>query len=367
VYLTRCESIQRCLRELGDRRWEPRQVDDVNGDHAAAKESVITVALAPTSATESRSALPMHADFPDHGVMGVVPIVLCVGQATIDHVFGLDSPIEIGHKHCARRHDTVGGGVAANAAVAVSRLGGRAVLISCVGDDADGEAVIADLRSDGIDVTGVRRIAGRSTPFSAVLVDPSGGRTIVNHTPDDLLTGTPPLLSRFDAVLVDGRWPEASVLALRAARERGLPGVVDADRAVTDHRLLDLASHVVFGEDALASMTGVVDPADGLRAVADRTRAMLAVTAGADGVVWLDEGVARTMPAFAVTAVDTTGAGDAFHGAFTLALAEGADDEAALRFAAATAAVKCTRPGARRGLPPRADVDALLDRTCRTG
>jgi sulfofructose kinase len=119
----------------------------------------------------------------------------------------------------------------------------------------------------------------------------------------------------------------------------------------------------VFGEDALRSTTGAVDLADGLRAVAERTGAMLAVTAGADGVVWLDHGTVHRLPAFEITAVDTTGAGDTFHGAFALALAEGADDASALRFAAAAAAVKCTRPGARRGIPTRTDVEALLDRT----
>lgn len=294
-----------------------------------------------------------------------VATVLCVGQATIDHVLRLDTSIVIGHKHRARCHDTVGGGVAANAAVTVARLGGRAILISRVGDDADGEVVLAGLRADGIDVAAVDRVEGCSTPFSAVLVDASGDRTIVNHTPDDLLTGAPPDLPRFHAVLVDGRWPDASAVALRVARGRGVPGVVDADRPV-DPRLLDLASHIVFGEDALASTTGSVDHADGLRTVAARTGAILAVTAGADGVVWLEHGTARKLPAFDVTAVDTTGAGDAFHGAFTLALAEGADDASALRFAAATAAVKCTRPGARRGIPARTDVEALLDRELGT-
>lgn len=293
------------------------------------------------------------------------PVVLCVGQATIDHVLRLDTTIVAGHKHRARHRDTVGGGVAANAAVAVARLGGRAVLISRVGDDVEGEVILAGLRADGIDVSAVQRVEGHSTPFSAVLIDPSGDRTIVNHTPDDLLAGEPPELPDFDAVLVDGRWPDASTIALRTARERGVPGVVDADRPL-DPRLLDLASHIVFGEDALASTTGLVDHADGLRAVAARSDAMLAVTAGADGVVWLDHGTACELPAFEVTVVDTTGAGDAFHGAFTLALAEGADDASALRFAAATAAVKCTRPGARRGIPIRADVEALLDRELGT-
>lgn len=294
-----------------------------------------------------------------------VPTVLCVGQATIDHVLRLDVPIVPGHKHRALDRGSVGGGVAANAAVAVARLGGRAALISRIGDDAEGEAVLAGLRADDVDVTAVERVVGVPTPLSAVIVGAAGDRTIVNHTPDDLLSGEPPALPHFDAVLVDGRWAEAAVVALRRARELGLPGVVDADRAVDDHGLLQLASHVVFGEDALAATAGSLDHADALRTVAARTGAMLAVTVGADGVRWLENGVVRELPAFEVTAVDTTGAGDTFHGAFALALAEGADEESALRFASAAAAVKCTRAGARHGIPTRPEVDGLLVRPRR--
>jgi sulfofructose kinase len=84
------------------------------------------------------------------------------------------------------------------------------------------------------------------------------------------------------------------------------------------------------------------------------------VTVGESGVLFLEEGRVAAVPAFAVDAVDTLAAGDAWHGAFALALAEGRDERAAIRFASAAAAIKCTRFGGRAGLPSRAEVDAFL-------
>ena len=88
----------------------------------------------------------------------------------------------------------------------------------------------------------------------------------------------------------------------------------------------------------------------------------VAVTDGPNGVSWLEDGALRHMPAFAVKAIDTLGAGDAFHGAFTLALAEGRDLTDALRFASAAAALKCTQFGGAAGAPRRAEVDEFLKR-----
>lgn len=295
--------------------------------------------------------------------------VLLVGQATLDHLYDVDEFSRTGHKTPARSHRTVGGGVAANAAVAVARLGGDARFVGRVGDDPAGDQVVAGLRDEGVDVDHVERRIGGSTPISAVIVAADGARTIVNHTPRDLFAGEPPSLpvDGVDAVLVDARWPAGTEAALESARRIGVPGIVDVDAVPTDPErrcaVLTGASHLVFSADALRDLTGTTDPADGLRRAAARTDARLSVTCGEDGVVWLDDGEIRSMPAFAVDAVDTTGAGDVFHGAFALALAEGKSDGDALRFAAATAALKCSRPGARAGIPTRQDVDDLLEHT----
>ncbi len=292
--------------------------------------------------------------------------MLCVGQATLDHVLTIADDLVVGRKHAAQRHDVVGGGLAANAAVTVSRLGGTAVLASVIGDDETGGNVLAGLRAEHVDTRFVRRVGDVSTPFSAVIVSAEGARTIVNHSPAELLAQPCPDLDDVvcGAVLVDGRWPDGTSSALSLARRRNLPGVVDVDRSAVDSAVIatcfDLASHLVFSEDALRELTGTSSPTDGLRRVAQDTGAHVSVTLGARGVAWIDGDDVCSLGAFDVDAVDTTGAGDVFHGAVTLALAEGADEARAFAFASAAAALKCTRPGARAGIPNRIEVDDLV-------
>ena len=106
--------------------------------------------------------------------------------------------------------------------------------------------------------------------------------------------------------------------------------------------------------------TGVSDYGAGLQRLAEHVSGFLAITDGPNGVYWLDDGALRHMPAFKVKAIDSLGAGDAFHGAFTLALAEGRDLQDAMRFASATAALKCTHFGGAAGAPTRAEVEEFL-------
>jgi sulfofructose kinase len=295
--------------------------------------------------------------------------VLCVGQATLDHVLTVDDEIVIGRKHVAQRHDVVGGGLAANAAVTVARLGGAAALASVIGDDETGTSVLAGLRAEHVDTRLVLQAAGMATPFSAVIVSADGARTIVNHSSTELLVQPCPDLEGVvcDAVLVDGRWQAGTTAALSLARRRGVPGVVDVDRSTVDAAVLatclDLASHLIFSEDALRDLTGTPSAADGLRRISRDTGAHVSVTLGAQGVVWIDGDDVRSLDAFAIDAVDSTGAGDVFHGAAALALAEGDGEAQAFAFASAAAALKCTRHGARAGIPGRPEVDDLLDRT----
>ena len=263
--------------------------------------------------------------------------VLCVGQATLDHVLTVIDEIVVGRKHVARRHDVVGGGLAANAAVAVARLGGAAALVSVIGDDETGSSVIDGLHGEHVDTPLVQRVVGVATPFSAVIVSPDGARTIVNHSPSELLAQPCPDLEGVacDAVLVDGRWPAGTSAALSLARRRGIPGVVDVDRSTVDDALIatcmELASHLIFSEHALRDLTGTHSASEGLRVVDRDTGAHVSVTLGARGVMWIDGDDVRSLRAFDVDAVDTTGAGDVFHGAATLALAEGVDEARRIR------------------------------------
>ena len=125
-------------------------------------------------------------------------------------------------------------------------------------------------------------------------------------------------------MLADTRWPEGALAALVAARAAGLPAVLDADRPVpADGALLRAATHVAFSSDALADLTGIGDASLALAEVARGLQGWCCVTAGGDGVYSYEQGEIRHDPAFDVPVVDTLGAGDVWHGAFALALAEG--------------------------------------------
>jgi sulfofructose kinase len=117
---------------------------------------------------------------------------------------------------------------------------------------------------------------------------------------------------------------------------------------------------VVFSAPGLEVATGVRGIAEGLRAASSIGSGVMMATDGAKGVYWLDGGKLRHQPAHEVEAVDTLGAGDVFHGALALALAEGRHMEAAVRFANAAAAIKVTRFGGRAGTPNRSEVNQLL-------
>ncbi len=302
--------------------------------------------------------------------------VLCVGHAVQDHVYRLSRLPVGGSKNRATGFTSVGGGPAATAAVAIARLGGRARLAARVGDDAVADEIERELRGHGVDCAQLRRFAGRASSRSAVVVDDPGERMIVNHT-DPAMPADPAWLAQIDltgvdAVLADVRWPEGAALMLARARAAALPAVLDADVPLPPGSPLPrAATHVAFSLPGLRDHLGLAadTPLDAgacaaaLQRIARETGAWCAVTMGAEGVLHGRAGAIVHSPAFRVTAVDTLGAGDVWHGAFALALAEGLDETAAVRAASAAAAIKVTRPGGRAGAPTRAERDALLSST----
>ena len=161
--------------------------------------------------------------------------------------------------------------------------------------------------------------------------------------------------------MADNRFPEFSLPVAQAAKKNGKIVVMDADDPTGEtDALLGACSHVVFSSHGLRTTAEMQDFEAGLNATANRTAALLAVTDGPNGVWWHDGKSVHQIGAHRVRAIDTLGAGDVFHGACVLALAEGRDFEQALRFSAAAAAVKCTRFGGIDGAPTRPEVAAFL-------
>jgi sulfofructose kinase len=295
------------------------------------------------------------------------PRVLCAGIAVEDIVMRVESFPEPGTKVHASDFVVTGGGCAANAGVAAARLNARAAFAGPLGgsNDAVSERILTGLKAEGVDCSGVERVDGGSASVSLILLDAQGEKAIATRRGvglgDVLPRDADALVKDADAVLIDNRFPEFVGAVARAAQARKVPLVVDLDLATRpDDPLLALGTHVIASSEALRATAGSSDPAAGLEILAAHAAGFLAVTDGANGVFWLDGKELKHMPAFAVSAVDTLGAGDVFHAGFAVALAERRSVEDALRFASAAAALKCTRFGGGDAAPKRAEVEAFL-------
>ena len=287
--------------------------------------------------------------------------VLCVGAAVVDFVFYLDQFPDKPEKYRAKSAKIVGGGCAANAAVAVARLGGKALLGARLGDDSIGDLIIADLVAEGVDTENITRTRGAHSSYSSIYVDDAGERQIVNYRGKGLVLDTDWFddIPQLDAVLADTRRVEAGIAAMEIARARGVPGIVDGEAPI-DTALLAEASHIALSMQGLASLCPDQPPDVALARLAADYGVWACVTDGENGAWYHSAQGAGHQPAFAVRAVDTLGAGDVWHGAFALALAEGQTELQAMRFAAAAAALKCMAPGGRAGAPTRARVEEFL-------
>ena len=293
--------------------------------------------------------------------------ILCLGHAAHDLIYRVPSIPATPIKVLATSFSECGGGMAANAAVAIARLGGEAVYWGRVADDALGRRIFADLEAEGVDVRSARRVPGCRSPCTSILVADNGERLVCSFA-DPALDSDPawlPLahIPSFDVVLADVRWPRGAARVLDEARGQHRPALLDADVAAADV-LSDLsarASHVLFSEAGLAVIANGQSTGAALRQARSDSHQVIGVTLGAEGFLWLEGGVERHLPAPPIVPVDTLAAGDVWHGAFALALAENNDVEAAARFAGAAAAIKCQRPGGRSGAPNRVEVETALE------
>jgi sulfofructose kinase len=287
-------------------------------------------------------------------------VVLTVGALALDTIFRFDHLPAAPGKYLPLETVQVVQAMATAQAATIVRLGGKARLWASIGDDATGDRIVRDLTAAGIDLSALRRVMDACSGYSSIFVDKAGERIIVPHydpairtRPDDV-----PELGDVAAISVDVRWPDAAEIALHAARDLGVPGILDVEAAPEDvlDRLVPIASHLIASEPGAFALTGEPDPAKAVAIMAMGRAEVVAVTAGERGVYW----PGGHQPAFKVEAVDTLAAGDVFHGAFAFGLVEGWDIAQTIRFASAAAAIKCTRFGGRLGAPTRAEVEAFL-------
>ena len=303
-----------------------------------------------------------------------MPRILVVGSANVDFtVVALARLPKPGETVSEGTLLVARGGKGANQAVAARRLGAEARLIGCVGDDPSGREVRAALAAEGIGVDAIATVTERATGTALIMVDRDGRNQIA------VAPGANRALTAAD---VEGRqadfaWAEVVVCSLEVPLD-AVRRALELARAHTTTTIvnpapfpdagidfLSLADYVTPNEGEAARLAGLeVSGLDGARAAAAAVRARGAGTAvltlGGSGVLADGPGGVVQAPAFSVTVVDTTGAGDAFNGALAVALSERRPLAEALRFANATAALACTKRGAQPAMPVRAEVERLL-------
>jgi len=294
--------------------------------------------------------------------------VLCVGTASYDLVFSVSRHPAADEKMFADDFLECGGGPAANAAVTAARLGYRAAFIGYLGKDIFGEKHLSEFQREHVNTDYIVR-GNAATPLSTILVKPGGDRTVVNYNRQSLPIGCADIAAdvleklRPAVILFDGHEPVISPKLADAARETGIKTILDAgsvfDGTVS---LMNRVDYLVCSQKFARDYTGETDAEKALVGLSKHNTNVV-ITLGGNGLIWRTPLGKGEMPAFQVNAVDTTGAGDVFHGAFAVCVAAGLEWDATLSYAGAAAALCCTKTGARTGIPTGEEVTGFLKRT----
>ena len=284
----------------------------------------------------------------------------------VDHIPGSDEVIRL------QGYRIEQGGMVATALAAAARLGAQTEFLGAVGDDANGRHALERFAARGVATPRVRVLAGAVSAFSFVMVDSRSGKRTIIHEPGvqrnralDIPHGdVKELLSDVGYLHLDGFWMDTAVELAETARRIGIPITLDVGQNQRDPKieaLLSLADYVLpslpfalrFTERQRVEQAAEVLLGYGAKAVIQ--------TLGERGVfVAMKEGGSFTVPAFAVEVVDTTGAGDSFHGGFLFALSRDYPLKESVVFASAVAALNCTKLGGQSGLPTLPQVRAFL-------
>ena len=308
--------------------------------------------------------------------------VVCVGHAAMDYRFRIEAFPPAPQKVVAKDFEPMVGGMGGNAAIAATRLGARTKLVSRVGDDAVGASIVQALQAQGVDVSCVEHLTGRSSSVSSVVIDAVGERMVIMARGDALAHPSSINLAHLQgaqAILVDPRWASGAYDALVWAQTNGVVSVLDGDVAPQAdlQRLARVAQWAVFSEYGLNDYAGrILLPHERLvclHTVIAQGAQLVAVTLGHEGVLWTRGDKAHVLPAFQVQAKDTNGAGDTFHAALAVFLARCGNqatlsievlhtqDVAAFRYASAAAALKCAAGHGVMGAPTHDAVLAYLN------
>lgn len=297
--------------------------------------------------------------------------VVGLGQCCIDYLGLVDPFPMVDHKAEVHRLTVQGGGPAATAMVAASRLGLRTAFMGKVGDDSLGADIIRGLEAEGVDTSGVVTAPDATSQFAFIAYERERPTRTVFWTrgsafPLAASEIRPDLVQASRCLHLDGLHIEASLAAARVARKAGIPVLLDSGTLREEYRpLLPLVDCLAVSEGFARAFAGTEDPVEALHALATTGARLVCVTLGSRGCVGLQDGRVVRQRAWPVEVVDTTGCGDAFHGGLVPAVLQEWPLEETLAFASAVAALKCRCVGGRAGLPTLSEVRTFLDLQAR--
>lgn len=293
--------------------------------------------------------------------------VVGIGLNATDTVVRVRSFPALGGKERIASSSMQAGGQIATALVTCQRLGLRSRYVGTLGDDEGGRFQLASLKKEGLDLRYIRIARRTPNQMAYIIVDEATGERTVfwdRHPrlamkPSEL---KPEAIRGARVLLLDGCDVEACALAARWAREEGIPVVADLDTVYKNvEKLLPLVDYPIASHNFFPALTGLSDPFRALESAAREYKSRApAMTLGRDGSLILSGGKYFYSPGFVVEAIDTTGAGDVFHGAFVYGLLAGWTLPRTLDFSNAMAALNCTALGARGGISTRAKAEQLM-------
>ena len=293
--------------------------------------------------------------------------VIGVGLNAIDHLCTVQGFPTFNSKLQMASYACQPGGQVATAMVALQRWGCRTAYVGSFGDGIIGELSRRSLAEEGVDLSGAVQRRGVANQMAVILVDQaSGERTVLMHRPAALVLEPDEL--RHDLVTsgrvlhLDGYDLATALAAAEWAHGAGMPVIVDLDtRSGSVERLVAVSDAVIVSHEFAEQFTGLADPEGAIELLAGATAApLVAITLGAAGVIARSRTGTLRVAAYPVRSVDSTGAGDVFHAGFIFGLLHDWPLERTLRFANATAALKCTQVGGRPGIPTVAAAEELM-------
>ena len=297
---------------------------------------------------------------------------LGLGIAPLDLLMQIEKYPAPGTKIDAANMTIQGGGPIPTSMVALARLGMKPGMIAPIGDDVFGRFVRDELRKEGVETSYLIEKKRPSAIAAGWIEKGNGRRTIVLELKIDLKPGDIVIdkLPRTKVVHLDGRYLPACLKLAKWARKNNIPVIFDIGSMRNDvSALIPLTDHLVVSEDFALPFTGAKKPRTAVEKLRKRCKGTIVVTSGIKGSIGYDEGSGYVIQkAYKVKTVDTTGAGDSFHGAYIFGLLKGWSLSERLRFASAVAAIKCTKSGGRTGIPTyRQAVDFLKKKAVTYG